>query len=156
MSPCSDGWMLRAMTETQARFERRTDAPPAGAAWTGWVVFASIMLAVVGLINAIQGIAALVDESYFIVSSEELLVGDFNTWGVLMVIWGIAQLAAGMGLNSGRGWARTMAIAIAGVSILVQTAFLAAYPAWSVTIIALDVIIIFALTARWQEARAGL
>jgi hypothetical protein len=147
--------ILAGMSKTQARFER-ADAAPAGAAWTGWVVFASIMLAVVGLVNAFQGIAALVDDSYFIVGEDQLLVGDFTTWGVLMLLWGCAQLAAGVGLNSGRGWARDMAVAIAAVSILIQTAFLAAYPAWSVTIIALDVVIIYALTARWAEARAGL
>ena len=147
--------MLAAMTKTQGTLQQ-ADAPPAGAAWTGWVVFASIMLAVVGLINAIQGIAALVDESYFVVSADELILGDFTTWGVARLIWGCAQLAAGMGLNSGAGWARMLAVAIAGVSILVQTAFLAAFPAWSLTIIALDVVIIFALTARWSEARAGL
>jgi hypothetical protein len=144
------------MTKTEARFER-SEAPHADTAWTGWVVFASIMLAVVGAINAMQGFVALFEDTYFVVQSDnELLVGDFTVWGTVMVIWGALQIAAAMGLNSGRGWARVMAIAIAGVSILVQVAFLAAFPAWSLLIIALDVIIIFALTAHWQEARAGL
>ena len=60
------------------------------------------------------------------------------------------------GLNSGKGWARVLAIVVACVSILIQTLFLAAFPIWSVIIIALDVIVIYALTARWGEARAGL
>lgn len=149
------GRMLRGMTKTQSTVQR-TEAP-ASAAWTGWVVFASIMLAVVGLINLVQGLTALFSENYFVVqSSDQLLIGDFTTWGIVMLIWGGAQVAAGMGLNSGHGYARILAITIAGVSILVQTVFLAAFPLWSLMIIALDVIIIFALTARWDEARSGL
>ena len=73
-----------------------------------------------------------------------------------MLIWGVAQLAAGFGLNNGYGWARVTAIIIACVSIVIQIAFLAAFPLWSLVIVAMDVIVIFALTARWGEARAGL
>ena len=68
----------------------------------------------------------------------------------------MVSIAAGVGLNTGRGWARVIAIGIACISILVQTLFLAAYPIWSTIIIAMDVIVIYALTARWAEARAGL
>jgi hypothetical protein len=125
--------------------------------WTGWVVFASIMLVVVGGINVIQGLAALFNDSIFVVrSDDQLLVADFDTWGVALLVFGAAQAAAGWGLNSGHGWARVTAIIVASISILGQTLFLSAYPIWSVMIIALDVIVIFALTARWAEARAGL
>jgi hypothetical protein len=121
------------------------------------VVFASIMLVVTGALNLIQGLVALTREGYFAVSNgEKLLLMDFSAWGVVLLIWGGAQLLAGWGLSSGHGWARVGAIVVAGVSILIQTAFLSAFPIWSVIIIALDVVVIFALTARWGEARGGL
>ena len=129
----------------------------ASGSWTGWVVFASIMLVVVGGINVIQELAALFNDSVFLVrSGDDLLVADFDTFGVALLVFGAAQAVAGMGLNSGLGWARVVAIVVAAISILGQTLFLSAYPIWSVMIIALDVIVIFALTARWTEARAGL
>jgi hypothetical protein len=134
-------------------------APPATAsgAWTGWLVFASIMLAVVGAVNIVQGLTALLDDTYFVVrSGDDLLITDFTVYGWVLVVWGALQVAAGMGLNSGKGWARALAIIAAAVSILIQTLFLAAYPIWSAIIIALDVIVIYALTARWAEGRAGL
>ena len=141
----------------------KTQVPPPkpltglGSAWTGWVLFASIVLAVVGGVNIIQGVVALDNENYFLVSQgDELLVFDFTTWGVILVAWGAAQVASGIGLNSGHGWARVLAIIVACVSILLQILFLAAYPIWSVIIIALDIIVIYALTGRWAEARAGL
>ena len=141
----------------------KTQVPPsasstsAGAAWTGWVVFASIMLTVVGAINLMQGFIALFQDDYFLVQSgEKLLLFDFTAWGWIMLVWGATQVLAGMGLNGGHGWARVLALLVACVSILLQVLFLAAYPIWATIIIALDVIVIYALTARWSEARAGL
>lgn len=126
-------------------------------AWTGWVVFASLMLAVVGMINIVQGLVALSQDDYFLVQDgDQLLILDFQAWGWVLLIWGVAQLGTGIGLNFGQSWARVLAIFVACVSILIQTLFLAAYPIWSVIIITLDVIVVYALTARWQEARAGL
>jgi hypothetical protein len=143
------------MTKTQN--PTRPPSSDVGGAWTGWVVFASIMLAVVGGVNIVQGLAALLDDNYFLVKSgDDLLLTGFNTWGWVMVIWGIVQLGAGFGLNGGHGWARTLAIIAACVSIFIQIAFLAAFPIWSIVIITMDVIVIYALTARWAEARGGL
>jgi hypothetical protein len=125
--------------------------------WTGWLIFASIMLCVVGGINVIQGLVALTRDTYFLVhKGDQLLITDFSTWGWILMIWGALQIAAGLGLNSGKSLARISAIVIGSVSILIQMLFLSAYPVWSLIIIALDVIVIFALTARWGEARGGL
>jgi hypothetical protein len=143
------------VTKTQVPKPLAASAP--SDRWTGWVVFASIMLVVVGGINIIQGLAALLNDSYFVArSGNDLLIADFNTWGVVLVVWGVAQAGAGAGLNGGHGWARVVAIIVAAVSMIIQTLFLAAYPIWSVMIIALDVVVIYALTARWAEARGGL
>jgi hypothetical protein len=126
-------------------------------AWTGWVVFASLMLSVVGGINIVQGLVALVQDDYFLVpNGDELLVLDFQAWGWVLIVWGLAQLGTGIGLNFGLGWARVCAIGLACLSILIQTLFLSAYPIWSAIIITLDVIVVYALTARWSEARADL
>jgi len=142
---------------TKAQIPQPLGSSEVSGRWTGWVVFASIMLTVVGGINIIQGLAALFDESIFVVrSGDQLLIADFDTWGVALLVFGAAQAGAGLGLNSGHGWARIVAIVVACISILGQTLFLSAYPIWSVMIIAIDVIVIYALTVRWAEARGGL
>jgi hypothetical protein len=143
------------MTKTQV--PRVTPEAGLGSPWTGWAIFASVMLVVVGVVNIIQGLVALSKEEYFVVASgDDLLLASFATWGWILLIWGAFQVTAGAGLNSGKGWARVLAIIVACISILIQTLFLAAFPLWSTMIIALDVIVIYALTARWGEARAGL
>jgi hypothetical protein len=142
---------------TKSEVPRVTPEAGLGGPWTGWAIFASVMLVVVGVVYIIQGLVALTKEDYFLVAGgEKLLITSFATWGWIMLIWGAIQVTAGAGLNSGKGWARLLAIGVACISILIQTLFLAAFPVWSVIIIALDVIVIYALTARWGEARAGL
>jgi hypothetical protein len=142
---------------TKTEMPPRTSPVQAGSAWTGWLQFAAIMLAVVGAVNIIQGLTALLNDDYFLVrSGDKLLITDFTTWGWVLLIWGLAQVGACFGVYGGKGWARVVAILIVGVSILIQTAFLSAYPVWSAIIIALDVTVIFALTARWSEGQAGL
>jgi hypothetical protein len=122
--------------------------------WTGWVVFASIMLMINGSINVVQGLVALLQDDYFLVpSGDELLLTDFTGWGIAMILWGALLGLGGFGLYSGQGWARWFAIFVASLGILLQIAFLNTFPIWSAVIIGLDVLIIFALTARWDEAR---
>jgi len=142
--------------ETQMR-ATPTATTSTGTPWSGWLAFAAILLAVVGSVNIVQGLAALLDEGYFVArTNNQLLIADFATWGWVLLIWGTLQLASGLGVGVGQGWARYTAIAVVSVSVLIQIAFLAAYPIWSTIIIALDVIVLYALTARWSEARAGL
>lgn len=143
------------MTKTQVS---RSQAPAdVGGRWTGWVVFASIMFCVVGAINLVQGLTALTNETYFLVrAGNRLLLTDFTLWGVILLVCAVAQLAAGFGLNGGHGWARVLGVGVAAVSIIVQILFISAYPLWSLVVIAVEVTIIYALTARWAEARPGL
>ena len=122
--------------------------------WTGWVVFASIMLMINGSINVVQGLVALLQDDYFLVpTGDELLITDFTGWGIAMLLWGALLALGGFGLYSGQSWARWFAIFVASLGILLQIAFLNTFPIWSAVIIGLDVLIIFALTARWDEAR---
>ena len=120
------------------------------------VAFAGIMLALIGFMDILQGVTALFNDEYFAVRGGDLLVLDFTAWGWITLIWGVALVAAGFGLLSGRGGARVFALVVVFVNMLVQIAFLAAYPIWSTIIIALDVFVLYALTARWDEVKMAL
>lgn len=125
--------------------------------WASWVAFAAIMLGLSGSINIMQGFVALFQDGYFLVrAGDHLLVTGYTTWGVIMLVWGALLVGAAFGLGIGAGWARWVAIAITFLSILVQIGFLSAFPLWSVIIIAFDVIVLFALTAHWTEARSQM
>ena len=134
--------------------ERSYAMPSRG--WAGWVAFAGVMLALIGFFDILQGLTALFNDKYFAVREGDLLVLDFTTWGVITLIWGALLVLAGLGLLGGRGGARVFAIVVVFVNTLAQIAFLAAYPIWSTIIIAMDVFVLYALTARWDEAKLAL
>ena len=125
-------------------------------AWGGWVAFAGIMLVLTGFFDILQGLTALLNDQYFAISNGDLLVFDFTAWGWIWLLWGSLLIAAGFGLLRGVGAARWFAIVAVFINAIGQIAFLSAYPIWSTIVIALDVFVIFALTARWTEARAAM
>src|SRR5688572_6466960 len=119
---------------------------PTPTAWVGWVLFAGIMLVMVGAFQAIMGLVALLDDGYYLVPGSDLVVQvDYTAWGWIHLLLGLVAVAAGIGIMAGQTWARVVGILLAVVSALVNITFLAAYPIWSVLIITLDVVTIYAL-----------
>jgi len=124
----------------------------------GWIGFAGIMLMIVGSIDFFQGLIALFEDEYFVVTRSGFLVVDLTAWGWIMLIWGVLLLLAGLGLIAAQGWARWFAIVVVSLNFIAQLGFLgnSQYPLWSLTVMALNIIVLYALTARWSESTAGL
>jgi hypothetical protein len=134
-----------------------TSATRPSDAWAGWVVFAAVMLTLLGTLHAIQGFLALFDDGYFVARNEDQLVlVDYTAWGVILLIWGGLMVLAGLGVTKGSGWARWFAVVVVFVGVILQIGFLPAYPIWSALLIAIEILVLFALTARWAEARAAM
>jgi vacuolar-type H+-ATPase subunit I/STV1 len=115
---------------------------------TGWLSFAGIMAFVVGIFNVIDGLVALLRNDYYLVTAQDILVFDFTAWGWIWLILGMVQIAAGAGIIAGQPWARTAGVALAVLAAVGQLAFLRAFPVWSVIVIALCVLVVYALTAH--------
>ena len=124
----------------------------------GWIGFAGIMLLIVGSIDFFQGLVALFEDEYFVVTGSGFLVVDLTAWGWIMLIWGVLLVLAGLGLLGAQGWARWFAIVVVSLNIIAQLGFLgnSQYPLWSLTVMALNIIVLYALTARWGESKAEL
>ena len=120
----------------------------------GWIGFAGILMVLVGAIDFIQGLIALFDDKYFVVTGSGFLVVDLTAWGWIMLIWGVLLVFAGVALVGGQGWARWFAIVVVSLNFIAQLGFLgnSQTPIWSLTVIALNVIVLYALTARWSES----
>ena len=121
---------------------------------TGFVVFAGTMLLVIGGVNVFQGFIALFDDEHLVVTPENLILVDLTGWGWVLLISGLIMIAAGLGLLAAQTWARITAIVIVIVHAIIQIAWLSAYPVWSLLMIALDTVVLYALTAGWSEVRA--
>ena len=123
--------------------------------WTGWVVFAGIMLIMLGAFQVIEGLVALFDEGYYLVASSGLVLHvDYNVWGWTHLVIGILAVATGLGLLAGNTAARVAGIILAVLSAIVNLAFLAAYPVWSTVVIAVDIIVIYAIVVHGRELKS--
>ena len=129
--------------------DMRAGRPPS--AWAGWVVFAGTMAIIAGAFNIIQGLVALFNDRYFAVAGSDLLVFDYSAWGWVHLLVGVIMVAIGLGILRGSPWGLVAGVVIAGVNAIVQLGFLAAYPVWSILIIALDVLVIYALIVHGRE-----
>lgn len=119
--------------------------------WGGWIMFASVMMIIGGTLNAIHGLVAIVNDEWVVWGERTSLYLDLTTWGWLHLVVGIAVVLAGIGLLSGNVLARAIAVFIAGLAIIGNFLWLPAYPLWSLTIIAISVFVIYALTAHGRE-----
>lgn len=124
----------------------------------GWIGFAGVVMFIVGGLNMFQGLVAIFDDEYFIPTREGFLLVDLTTWGWVMLIWGLLLVVAGLALQAGIGWARWFTIVVVTVNIFAQLGFLgnSDYPAWTLTLLALNVIVLYALTVRWAETKGNL
>lgn len=128
-----------------------------GSAWTGWVLFGAAVMFMVGVIDVIQGIVALTkDGTYLIAESGLLVTTDFTTWGWSLIIWGAVLILASVALFSGKEWGRWFGIVAVIVNMIVQVTWFPAYPLWSLTALGFGVVVLYALTAGWEKARADL
>lgn len=118
---------------------------------SGWVVFASIMLIMAGTFGIIDGLVALINDEVYLVTKEGVVAFDYTTWGWIHLILGIIVLIAGFAVMSGQLWARIVGVFAATLSAVSQIAFITAFPLWSVTIIAIDVLIIYGLLVHGEE-----
>lgn len=121
--------------------------------WVGWIFFAGMLLLVVGLFQSIAGFVALFQEDMYLVTASNLLVFDYSQWGWIHILWGIILILSSFSLMAGQLWGRIFGVFLASVSALANFAFMPAYPVWSMIIIAMDILIIYAITVHGGETR---
>jgi len=124
--------------------------------WTGWITFAGLMMMVIGSFHAMQGLVALFRDGYFLVGTDKLPVAiDWTTWGWIHLSLGVLVACAGAVVPTGRTWAQVVTVLFALVSAVVELAFLPAFPVWSGMMIALSVVVIWAVLVHGNELRAS-
>jgi len=120
--------------------------------WVGWIGFAGFILILNGVFSAVQGLAALIGtDVYYVITSGTLYLFDITTWGWWNLILGIVLVLVGLALLTGAGWARIIAVILASLSAVGQLLLLPAQPWWAVIVIAVDILVIYAITAHGRE-----
>ena len=140
--------------------DSRSPSPHAHSSRSGWAVglslFAGIVMIIGGVFNAMEGIVALARNEIYAATPRYLFAFDLTTWGWIQLILGIVVAIAGFGVITGQLWGRLVGIALAALSMLANFAFIPYYPLWSLSIIALNVFVIWALCVYNRDTAASL
>lgn len=112
---------------------------------------ASVLLIIVGVLSVLQGISAVADDELFIVDAEYVYEFTTSTWGWIHIVIGAALAICALGLLAETTWGRGAAMTVAALSILANFLSVPYEPAWSILIIALDVVVIWAIST-WRGA----
>jgi hypothetical protein len=118
---------------------------------SGWAAFAGCMMFLVGSLDALWGLGGILNDDIVVVGGQGALIADITTWGWVHLIVGSIVALTGIGLLTGKEGARWLGVFIVTVNAILQIVWFPAAPLWAFLIILLDVVIIYQLTARWQD-----
>jgi hypothetical protein len=125
-------------------------ATPAAGSTSGWVaggtVFAATVMVLVGVFQILQGLAAIIEDEFFVVIDDYAFDLDVTAWGWIHLLLGIVVLLSGIGLFSRNPMAVAVAVVLAVLSAVANFFFIPYYPLWSLLMIGLAVWVIWSVT----------
>ena len=89
----------------------------------GWIGFAGILMVLLGGLGVFEGLIALLEDNYYVVTPSGYLLFDVTGWGWIMLIWGIVLALVGLALMNGASWARWVSIVLVSVNVSASSAF---------------------------------
>ena len=123
-------------------------------AWVGWIWFAAVLMMASGVLNFVTGLVAVLGrDNAYVDTGVTLLVFDVEGWGWAHLIFGIVLFLVGLCLTLGQMWARILGVILVTLNLFTQFILLPAYPVWSIIVIAVDVLVLWALIVHGDEVR---
>ena len=120
----------------------------------GFILFAAMLMIMAGAFQAFAGLVAIFQNEFYVATRNYLFQFDATTWGWIHLLVGLIVVMASFAMLAGRTWGRMVGITLAMVSALANFLFIPYYPFWSLTIIALNVFVIWALAAHGRDVAA--
>jgi hypothetical protein len=120
---------------------------------SGWAVFVAVVLFMNGVFGFIWGLGAVLNDKVVTVGGQGVLIADFTTWGWVHLLLGVFMGLTAGGLLTGQSWARWAAVMFAVLNAMAQVAAFSAFPLYSLSVLAIDVVVIYQLTAKYVPAR---
>ena len=135
---------------------RQSMEEPEVTGWVGWIVFAGTMMAILGVFHMFEGLVALFRHTQIVFPASGLTIQvSYSQWGWVQLLAGALVFLAGLSLFTGRMWARTLAVVLVAISALVNFAWAGIYPFWSLTLLAIDFLVLYAIIAHGGEMKVA-
>ncbi|MBN6056794.1 hypothetical protein JYK22_33010 [Nonomuraea sp. RK-328] len=121
--------------------------------WVGWVWFAAVMIIMSGLFNVISGLYAIFSGDFYVETARRLFLFNLTGWGWVHLLLGILLFVVGVALLVGQTWARVIAVILVMLNAITQLIWIAVNPWWSLVVIAVDLVVLYALIVHGREAK---
>lgn len=121
---------------------------------SNWIAFAAVVMMILGSLDALWGLAAILNDEVVVVGGHGALIFDLTAWGWIQLIVGVLVALTGLGLMMGNEIARVLGVFLLAFNAILQIVWFTAAPLWAILIIALDVIVIYQLMMGWTEDEA--
>lgn len=139
-------------TEVRAGAPDAPAAAPAPGPWAGWVHFGAILMVVVGVFGVVEGLAATLSPTYFLAAGGTVFVVSWTTWGWVHLVLGALVALVGVSLlGEAPTWARSAAVVLVALSAIVHLIAIPVAPVWSIVVIGLNVVVLYALLITWGQ-----
>ena len=128
---------------------------PQEQSWTGWVMFGGIVMIIAGAFDALLGLTAILlpSNEYLFLTDEAVILLDAAGWGWWHLFIGAAIVIVGIFVLRGATWARMVGVVLVSINAISQMGLLAVQPLWSLIMILLDIIVIYALIVHGREMK---
>ena len=121
--------------------------------WVGWIGFAAVMLALVGIFHMVAGFVALFQEDVYVSTNNALWLFDYSQWGWIHILGGLLAFVAAGSLAQGNMYGRVIAVLVAVASIVANVAFVPVYPIWSLMMVTIGILVIWAVMVHGSELK---
>lgn len=128
--------------------------PTQSTGWVGVIVFGATLMVMLAIFNIIQGLLAIGESDVFVRSGGDVVIWDVSTWGWIHLVLGVLLAVTGVLLFKGTVWAIVVALVLVVLNASAQMLFLPVYPFWSLIVIAVDMLLLWALTFHGSEMRS--
>lgn len=119
--------------------------------WAGWTVFASFMMIMIGFFQAIVGLTAILKDDFYVLVPKALITVSVTSWGWVHLLLSVLVVFAGYAVMDGKVWGRTVGVLLALGGAVVNLAFIPYYPIWSILLVVVNVVVIYALTVHGRD-----
>jgi hypothetical protein len=125
----------------------------------GWLLFASVVLLIVGVFNVVLGITLIAEDEIYVTGreAEVVLAGDTTGWGWVILILGGLEVLAGFGVLARSQAARWFGIIMAALAALGHLPVIfGRHPIYSFIVVLMSVLVIYGLAQYGGRERAAV
>ena len=121
--------------------------------WVGWVLFAGVLLMVSGVVQAIYGLGTLLSNDFLLVTAQRAVVVNVTAWGWVHLLGGLFLVAAGYSVMNGNAFGRIFAVIFTSLALIANISYVSAFPIWTLLLVIVDILVLYALVVHGSEAR---